>query len=612
MLSRARRRPVLYLLVYGAFVLVIGITATGQGMLASANFSASVMNAVVATDRSIIGSFVESSLAASDLGSAGSPSREAELRERLATALRHAVVQDSRVLRVDVRDPSGLVVLSDEAERRGMSVARDGRFEAALDGAPFADLAPGASAASEFGLATPAGQVIVEYLPIIGDGEVRAVVAVARDAEPIVARLDATRREVVLLTLAAAVIVAVLLFFIFRAAQNRITQQTIQLIEAARHDPLTGLLNHGVIVENLVSSIDAARPRGDPVAVALIDIDNFGLLNDTYGHKAGDKVLRRVATLLEERLAAPLLLGRFGPDEFLIVSPSRGTSHVESVVQGLRADLQAIELRFSSSERLPVTVSVGIASVPEHASAATELLSTATLALGEAKSGGGDAVRVADRSADERADARGFDVLRGLVLAVDTKDRYTKRHSEDVARYATFLGRQLGIDDELQSTIRLAGLLHDVGKVGIPDAILRKPGSLTPDEAAVVQQHVVLGDAIVRDLPNISTIRVGIRHHHERWDGNGYVDHLAGEEIPVIARILAVADAFSAMTTTRPYRRALPIREALDRLGGAAGTQLEEHLVKVFIAGIETAADAPLPGADLPAAQLWSPQLLPA
>ena len=127
------------------------------------------------------------------------------------------------------------------------------------------------------------------------------------------------------------------------------------------------------------------------------------------------------------------------------------------------------------------------------------------MTLTEAKSAGGDMIRVADRTADERADARGFDVLQGLVIAVDNKDRYTKRHSEDVARYATFIARRLGLDEEFQSTVRLAGLLHDVGKIGIPDAILRKPGQLTEDEADVVKQHVALGDAIVRDLPTSSS-----------------------------------------------------------------------------------------------------------
>jgi len=200
-----------------------------------------------------------------------------------------------------------------------------------------------------------------------------------------------------------------------------------------------------------------------------------------------------------------------------------------------------------------------------------------------------------------------FDVLQGLVIAVDTKDRYTKRHSEDVARYAVFLAERVGVDEETRRTIHLAGLLHDVGKIGIPDVILRKPNKLTADEYHAFKQHVALGDAIVRDVPRVDEVRAGIRHHHERWDGNGYLDGLEGEGIPLIARILAVADAFSAMTTTRPYRRALPIAEALRRLTDAADSQLDERLVVAFVQGIETAPDAPLPGEETTA--LWRPEL---
>jgi putative nucleotidyltransferase with HDIG domain len=235
----------------------------------------------------------------------------------------------------------------------------------------------------------------------------------------------------------------------------------------------------------------------------------------------------------------------------------------------------------------------------------TDLVATAAHTLAEAKASGGDAIRVAGRLPVRSGDARTFDVFQGLIFAVDTKDRYTKRHSEDVARYASFLARQLELDEETIRTIRVAGLLHDVGKIGIPDDILRKPGKLTSDEYDVVKQHVALGDLIVRDLPNIEVIRTGVRHHHERWDGNGYLDALSGEDIPLVARILAVGDAFSAMTTTRPYRKALDIEEALSRLEDAAGSQLDEALVTVFVGNMRTAVEAPRPGAVEPG--LWVP-----
>jgi putative nucleotidyltransferase with HDIG domain len=232
---------------------------------------------------------------------------------------------------------------------------------------------------------------------------------------------------------------------------------------------------------------------------------------------------------------------------------------------------------------------------PEHGSSMTALLATAARTLEEAKASGGDTILVASRSIEEAAPAAGFDVLQGLVHAVDTKDRYTKRHSADVSRYAAFIAERLGLEADFVDTMRTAGLLHDVGKIGIPDAILRKPGRLTAQEDSVVRQHVALGDMIVRDVANVDLVRAGIRYHHERWDGAGYLEGLEGEAIPLIGRILAVADTFSAMTTTRPYRKALDVREALKRLEDAAGTQLEADLVTAFIVGIETADDPPLP-----------------
>ncbi len=233
----------------------------------------------------------------------------------------------------------------------------------------------------------------------------------------------------------------------------------------------------------------------------------------------------------------------------------------------------------------------------------------AARALTEAKASGGNAIRVADITSDDLAVAQrsSFEVLTGLVAAVDTKDRYTKQHSEDVARYAVFLADLLGLAPEERRSIELAGLLHDVGKIGIPDTILRKPAPLTTDEYAIVKQHVWLGDAIVRDLPNVEAIRAGVRHHHERWDGSGYLDGLAGEEIPLIARVLAGRGRVLAMTTTRPYRKALPVSEALSRLRAAAGTQLDPRLVATFVRGIETAVDPPLPGDGRSVAHGWTP-----
>jgi len=224
------------------------------------------------------------------------------------------------------------------------------------------------------------------------------------------------------------------------------------------------------------------------------------------------------------------------------------------------------------------------------------------MTLGEVKAAGGDAMEISRLSYAELAQERRgtFAALDGLIQAIDTRDRYTRRHSEDVARYALFLARQLGVDGELLSALHHSALLHDVGKISMPDDILRKPGALTADEVEIVQQHAVLGGALVRDLDNGELIADGVRHHHERWDGSGYMSRLAGEDIPLIARIIAVADAFSAMTTSRPYRHALDPGEALRRLVRAAGSQLDPRLVDVFVLAMESRHDRPLTADERP------------
>jgi diguanylate cyclase (GGDEF)-like protein len=411
----------------------------------------------------------------------------------------------------------------------------------------------------------------------------------------------------VTVTLTAALIAAMLLYLIFRSAHARLSRQAAALLESTRRDPLTETLNHGALVGHLAVEIERARAAGKPLGVALIDIDNFRLLNDNHGHRAGDQALLAVVDQLRRNTPASIVMGRYGPDEFLLIAPADTVVELEPVVERLRTSLVDLSLQFEATERLPVTISAGLCTYPEHGSSVTLLLAKAARTLEEAKASGGDAIRVAGTVEGEEAAASAFDVLQGLVLAVDTKDRYTKRHSEDVARYSIFLAGRLDLDHEFVASIRVSGLLHDIGKIGIPDPILRKPGKLTSAEYEIVKQHVALGDMIVRDVPDIEVVRAGIRHHHERWDGDGYLGRLEGEEIPLIARILAVGDAFSAMTTTRPYRKALGIREALTRLEDASGSQLDERLVRAFIDGIETDADPPLPGNDTAPRTLWAP-----
>jgi diguanylate cyclase (GGDEF)-like protein len=594
------RRPVLLGLVFGVLLVLVGITATAQAVMVSAYATTSTLTSVVEGDVATIRGFVHQGLDGLDLDDSD-PATVERIGGYLATLLAKGAIAHAEIRLVD-----GRVIAASDGSTVGAVRSPSPDFAAAVAGAP--SVAVVAAAEAEAGDVAIPPNVLREYVPLQRDGTTLLVVGLWRDAAPILSRLDDLRRDVVVVTLTAAVIAAGVLLVVFRSAQTRLDRQTAALVNATRLDALTETLNHGALVGHLAGEIERARTDGTPLGVALVDIDNFRLLNDNHGHKAGDEVLLVVAAALREHLPDGCVMGRYGPDEFLLVVGHETVAELEPTAGRLRAHLADLSLEFEATERLPLTVSVGICTFPVDGTSVTELLATLAATLQEARASGGDAVRVARRDvADRDSGVSNFDVLQGLVVAVDTKDRYTKRHSEDVARYGVFLAERLGLDTAIVDTIRTAGLLHDIGKIGIPDAILRKPGRLTDEEFDVVKQHVALGDMIVRDLPDIDAIRAGIRHHHERWDGRGYLEALCGEDIPLIARILAVGDAFSAMTTTRPYRKALDVREALARLGDAAGTQLDETLVEVFVRGIETAPDAPLPGADPVPAVLWSP-----
>jgi diguanylate cyclase (GGDEF)-like protein/putative nucleotidyltransferase with HDIG domain len=602
---QGRRRPMLLVLVYGIFLVLVGTTASALVGITSDNLSKATLNAVVSRDRSLVALFVNDNLLRSDLrGTGPTATRAAELEAKLG-----ALTREDEILRIEIRSTEGTVLLSSEPGLRGETPAASAGMASALAGNPSAELISGDAMTDPAGAPVAADDVVQEFLPLIGEsGDTLAAVALWRDAAPLIKSLDGARRDILVLTIVAAALLAIVLYGVFRAASARIARQHAQLLDSERRDPLTGLLNHGAVVVLLAEAVEAARASLGRISVGLVDVDNFKLFNDAHGHDAADEVLLRVAELVEREAAAGCAVARYGPDEFLLVRREGGIDEMQFAVARLREGLAEVSVQFGDSESLPVSVSAGICAFPEHAASVTDLLSAAAIAVGEAKASGGDGVRIARSGEEERVASGSFDVLQGLVIAVDTKDRYTKRHSEDVARYAAFLAGRLGLEDELQRTIMLAGLLHDVGKIGIPDTLLRKPSKLTAEEFEIFKQHVALGDAIVRDVPNVEQVRSAIRNHHERWDGRGYLQGLEGQEIPLIGRILAVADAFSAMTTTRPYRKALPIEEALKRLGDAAGTQLQEELVVAFIEGIETAPDAPMPGEETPS--LWLPAQL--
>jgi diguanylate cyclase (GGDEF)-like protein/putative nucleotidyltransferase with HDIG domain len=588
--SKTTGRPLLLPLVYVATLTLVGVSGGALAMLGSEHVRTTAITTTVAGDQAAIRDFVASNVTTADLEPATfDPVRRAALDRSLDdVAERHGY----RLITVVSRDGSTLAgdsASSEMAAEHARSLA---------SGQPTAMITEAAAG----------DPILTETIPIAVDGRIELVVTLQRDARPVIAPADNARRDLMLVTAGATIVLAILLRTIFRAAGSRLRHQASALTEARRRDNLTGLVNHPTAVTRLAEILATARSEGASVGIAMTDIDNFRLLNDTYGSHAGDEALLLVARALESESEPWLELARFGPDEFLAIAPAAVARELPAAMKRVQDGLGSAALQFDDSERLPLTVSAGVTYFPFHATGVNELLSAATIALGEAKAGGGNQTVIADAwTSEPKAAQSSFDVLQGLVVTIDHKDHYTKRHSEDVACYALFLAARLGMDESERSVLLTAGLLHDIGKIGIPDDILRKPGRLTPYEYEIVKQHVALGDLIVRDLPEIELVRAGVRHHHERWDGNGYLDRLAATDIPLVARVLAVGDAFSAMTTTRPYRKALSVEQALDELREAAGSQLDPELVGAFVEGMEHDPEAPLPGADRDRSTLWTP-----
>lgn len=597
-------RPILLMIVFGVFLVIIGVTAAFQTILVAQSVTNAATNAIISSDAATVRTFVNGLVTQGDLDGSASAEHTSAVEHGL-----QSIAAASEILLVEIRSPDGTIRLSSNPTVRGSAAPDSSDFATALKGSAAPAFILAGEPTEGAGLPAADGKLIRIYFPLVAaDHQVKGVVAIWRDARPVVTAVERVRNDVLVVILSAAVIVALLLLLVFRAAQRRITRQTLQLLEATHLDALTGLPNHGAMVGALALEIEPARRSGATISVALLDLDNFRNVNDTHGHEAGDIALLQLARTLQAALPPGVTLGRYGPDEFLIVASGLEPSELEPYLASARLSLAAQELEIDSTERLPISISGAIAAFPDDARSVTELLSVVAVALAAAKvSGGGQIIRAGDRpsTTDEQ---RTFDVLQGLVFAVDTKDRYTRRHSEDVSRYSAFLARRIGLDADFVEGIAAAGMLHDIGKIAIPDTILRRPGRLTADEQRIVQEHVTFGESIVRNVPHGDMVRAGIRYHHERWDGRGYVDELAGEEIPLVARILAVADAFSAMTTTRPYRKAMPLQTALGRLGDVAGTQLDERLVVTFIEGIETAPDAPMPGEQPSGPGLWVPR----
>jgi diguanylate cyclase (GGDEF)-like protein len=370
----------------------------------------------------------------------------------------------------------------------------------------------------------------------------------------------------------------------FNTMSDRLAEAFAELQRLSETDALTGLLNYRAIHQAVERETARGRRYGEGFGLLVLDIDNFKRFNDTYGHPVGDQVLKRMAAALRGHTRETDLIGRQGGDEFLILLPETRPDGAATTAESVLTAVSGQPYITADGQRIPVHVSIGLACFPEDGDEINVLIAHADANLYASKRRGGNMI-TSEELRNERADVRtaAFDMLEALVTAVDNKDCYTRRHSEEVTEHALALAAAIGLSEESQRTTRMVGLLHDVGKIGVPDGILRKPGPLTHDEFEAVKQHPVLGEALVREISNLEEIRAAVVSHHERWDGSGYPRGLSGEAIPLLGRITSVADAFSAMTSDRPYRKALSMEEAIAELRAGAGTQFDPALVEPFI-----------------------------
>jgi len=351
----------------------------------------------------------------------------------------------------------------------------------------------------------------------------------------------------------------------------------------AERDGLTGLYNHRTIHDKLAGLFREAPE--ELLSLILMDMDGFKKLNDTYGHPVGDQALRHLANSLQSVCGESALLGRCGGDEFMIVLVGLPAPEAAAVADSIRHHLKTEPFRNPEGTPIPLHLCFGIADTVRVEGAFHTLIAAADAALYQGKKNGGNAVTLHLVTTGELPAVTGtaFDVLDSLVTAIDHKDQYTKAHSLDMTNHALFLAQALGCSEETYNIVRVAGLLHDVGKIGVPDGILQKPGRLTPDEYEIMKKHVTLSALIIHDLPRLPDILDAVACHHERWDGGGYPNGLKGEEIPHLGRVMAIADAFSAMTLDRPYRMGMSLDEALAEMERGSGTQFDPDLVALFI-----------------------------
>jgi diguanylate cyclase (GGDEF)-like protein len=423
--------------------------------------------------------------------------------------------------------------------------------------------------------------------------------------------------------------------------------------EQAVTDGLTGVKTHRYLLEALSAEWKRSTRAGRPFSLLLADLDRFKFVNDFFGHLEGDLVLKRVGRILEQNCRSSDVIARYGGDEFVVLMPESDIEQSRQLAEKLRACI------FSDSflRGKNVTASLGIAGFPADGSTPQELIQIADASMYLSKHQGGNAVSTAGVLDPDEARQWKRDVLEAylgvtlkrlfstgpeafgeirrrleqfshslpalepasgaegqlgagpalppavmetvtsLALAIDAKDPYTQGHSPKVANFSALIAEGLGLREEEVEQIRLGGMLHDLGKVGVPEAILNKSGPLNPEEWELMKEHVHFGHRLLEPLQELADVRAMVLHHHEMYDGSGYPEGRAGEEIPLGARIIAIADAYDTITSDRTYKKARSPQAAVAEIERCAGAQFDPQLVRIFIEAVREFSKAPVTAA---------------
>jgi diguanylate cyclase (GGDEF)-like protein/putative nucleotidyltransferase with HDIG domain len=381
-------------------------------------------------------------------------------------------------------------------------------------------------------------------------------------------------------------LVGAMVIMVMRA---RVERLIARLYDAARTDSLTKLSNRRGFREQLDLELERARRHGSPMTVLVGDLDNFKDVNDLRGQRVGDLALQRVAKLLGDGKRPTDATARVGGEQFALILPDTERLEAFALAERLRLTMREA----FAEDPTPLTISFGLSIYPEQGETAASLIHAADQALYAAKESGRDrtvlhspALRAELRTPSDVRDIGGERFVMAVLEmaeAVDLRFSGSARHSETVGRYAEMMARELGLPEHHVSRIRLAGILHDIGKAGVPNSILHKPGPLTVEEYEQIKHHPELGAQMIEHI-SLSDVREWVAAHHERPDGLGYPRGLHAGQIPLEARIVAVADAYEAMTSDRPYRDSIGYEAALAELRHGAGTQFDERVVQAFLA----------------------------